>query len=592
MVNLIFMFLSLAVLIPVLFILPLGLTHKGKLMLTGSAFFIAILGLLANLSMGIWQVFLVLLLLVLAVTYLLGEKASNILALSDTTGKNVTDFEIYEAYDSDAVVLSEQKTSYRGEGDIFEHSSMPIADSDELRAQESEIEPLKDETADNSESVMELQAIDNLQEKEDLGTDTADHHKEPKSSATEDTLFLEEIEIEPSKDETADDSESTMEIGDVEILQEKNELGIDESPDAQPESESDTEEMSFLEEIEIDLIEETSILEEINRKEGTVTTSSDHASSENHYLSELEEWLNSDAIDFPDVSISHRSSSELDEDMLEDTVSAAVEDIHMDKTQILSEFTAKEDGSLAEEVEKNNQDTQETEEAFSEDELLTSILFDIDAVEGESTQQKEADDKELQSLSELDVQEAVEPEEQPLSVDVLESGIALGEGPDIHNLDHAKISDSSDILAEQELPSISEEEKAELFGEEKINTSEQFAAAANDGETEDFLEETIAHETRPSLNKEILNTMLAQIEMAKNSLDDDQYEALVQEYRNPDLSPEDYFIFSNLLINHYVSTHNIDKLESLLQELKIAYCDYPVVTGQLQYISELYAARI
>ncbi|TCJ02440.1 hypothetical protein [Cytobacillus praedii] len=64
MENLLLATLSLVILVPIIYFLPLGLSSKGKIVVTFVSFFLAIIGLLAQLSFPLWQTSLVLLVLV------------------------------------------------------------------------------------------------------------------------------------------------------------------------------------------------------------------------------------------------------------------------------------------------------------------------------------------------------------------------------------------------------------------------------------------------------------------------------------------------------------------------------------------------
>ncbi|MED3571440.1 hypothetical protein [Cytobacillus praedii] len=64
MENLLLATLSLVILVPIIYFLPLGLSARGKILVTFVSFFLAIIGLLAQLSFPLWQTSLVLLVLV------------------------------------------------------------------------------------------------------------------------------------------------------------------------------------------------------------------------------------------------------------------------------------------------------------------------------------------------------------------------------------------------------------------------------------------------------------------------------------------------------------------------------------------------
>ncbi|RAK21375.1 hypothetical protein B0I26_103337 [Anoxybacillus vitaminiphilus] len=74
-----FAFAALIVLIPILFVLPLGFNRRGKLIIVVVSFCLASFGLLAKSILPLWQVALLLLLLALPVAYLLDKRLGHLL---------------------------------------------------------------------------------------------------------------------------------------------------------------------------------------------------------------------------------------------------------------------------------------------------------------------------------------------------------------------------------------------------------------------------------------------------------------------------------------------------------------------------------
>lgn len=88
--------------------------------------------------------------------------------------------------------------------------------------------------------------------------------------------------------------------------------------------------------------------------------------------------------------------------------------------------------------------------------------------------------------------------------------------------------------------------------------------------------------------QQILHTMVQFIELSKAQLSVEEYEELIRAHMAAELSDHDYFIFSYLLIEHYILQGQYDKLTALLQELKARFSKYPVLNQQIQYLFERY----
>ncbi len=75
-------------LVPILYIVPLGFNAKGKLIIIGVSFLLATVGLIANMYYELWQTLIMLFGLALIVTYFTEKKLRNIMIYSDHTNDN------------------------------------------------------------------------------------------------------------------------------------------------------------------------------------------------------------------------------------------------------------------------------------------------------------------------------------------------------------------------------------------------------------------------------------------------------------------------------------------------------------------------
>ena len=80
---------SLVLLVPVLFILPLGLKMKGKFILLAASSLIAIVGTLAQYTLPLWQAGLIVVLLAFLTAYLLDQRVGKTLFVSNMNKKEV-----------------------------------------------------------------------------------------------------------------------------------------------------------------------------------------------------------------------------------------------------------------------------------------------------------------------------------------------------------------------------------------------------------------------------------------------------------------------------------------------------------------------
>ncbi|MFT4412807.1 hypothetical protein ACLM5H_03000 [Fredinandcohnia humi] len=79
MVSILFAFGALLVLIPIVYFLPLGFSKKGKLIIVGISFLLAMVGIIAQDNLHLWQTVLILFILALLATYLIEKKLSTVM---------------------------------------------------------------------------------------------------------------------------------------------------------------------------------------------------------------------------------------------------------------------------------------------------------------------------------------------------------------------------------------------------------------------------------------------------------------------------------------------------------------------------------
>lgn len=206
----IFAFGSLILFIPIIYILPLGFTKKGKHLIVSTSIAIACLGLLANMTFEWWQSILLLVLLVIGSVYFLHSRLGAVIYENEELGLSL-------ATESKANVPLEETTKNKVEdvsGQIITHSL-----DDELNAKESEAEDRIPEIFQEMEHITD-QNIEQQTNLLDEETSSADEKDE-----IDELAFIYERDDTFTLLEESEENEDT-----IELLNSKNlvdEFGIE-----------------------------------------------------------------------------------------------------------------------------------------------------------------------------------------------------------------------------------------------------------------------------------------------------------------------------------------------------------------------------
>ncbi|MFE8696893.1 hypothetical protein ACFYKT_11165 [Cytobacillus sp. FJAT-53684] len=90
------------------------------------------------------------------------------------------------------------------------------------------------------------------------------------------------------------------------------------------------------------------------------------------------------------------------------------------------------------------------------------------------------------------------------------------------------------------------------------------------------------------LQRQMFQTLIAQVELAKKMLDANQYEQLLKECMHPKMPYFEYYTFASLLIKHYHSINKYAELKELLKSLKAKYREYPILLQEVQFLLTYY----
>ncbi|MDF1506888.1 hypothetical protein PZE06_01695 [Robertmurraya sp. DFI.2.37] len=99
-------------------------------------------------------------------------------------------------------------------------------------------------------------------------------------------------------------------------------------------------------------------------------------------------------------------------------------------------------------------------------------------------------------------------------------------------------------------------------------------------------------EQRTSLQQQIMQTMVSQIDHARKQMTPHEFEKYVKEYLHPEISAQDYYTFASILIEHYIRQKELNKLQGLLADLREKFTDYPVLQMEIQYLFKQYCEKI
>ena len=106
-------------------------------------------------------------------------------------------------------------------------------------------------------------------------------------------------------------------------------------------------------------------------------------------------------------------------------------------------------------------------------------------------------------------------------------------------------------------------------------------------EMQDLNEEESVYKSAITLQPDLYNTMLMQIQLAKKEMDAEQYESFVKGYLHPDLGDQEYFTFAFCLIEHYIYKKKVNDLKELLFVLKKRFSHYPILHQGVRFYREL-----
>lgn len=92
---------------------------------------------------------------------------------------------------------------------------------------------------------------------------------------------------------------------------------------------------------------------------------------------------------------------------------------------------------------------------------------------------------------------------------------------------------------------------------------------------------------KEQLQKQLFNTMISQIQLTRKLIDSKKYEQLLKEYLHPELPIYEYYTFATLLVHHYISKRQFEKLAAFLTQLEEKVTNHPVLLQEIQFLKSI-----
>lgn len=289
---------------------------------------------------------------------------------------------------------------------------------------------------------------------------------------------------------------------------------------------------------------------------------------ENPYETEFEELLNRELVLQTIDGVSENNQSDTDTETISEYFNSLVEENKLDKedlteTNLDNVFMDLNEGMLGSDSESGN----EVDDAEVQ---LAEKIFDLNTPVELDYIENPVGDQVNQELSVSEISKGVDEEEQLLE------GL-MGSMPTTNT-------------------SVEEvEEKEEEFINNVVRVETEEAAIEETSEIgisdPEELEDTNTNIGQDVVHKELLHTMVSQLEIISKKADPMEYEKLIKEHMHERLPVYDYYTFASLLITHYIRKKKFDELEKLISSISSKVKGYAILEQELEYIYNRYCKR-
>lgn len=625
------------ILLPILYFIPIGISLKEKVLIAIVSFLLAEIGLFFNQFLEIWKTLLILVLLAVVVTYIVETRIRPRLA-DDKGGSKVLSMDngdslkIIAKKDEPNFVESNVDNESDGDYDLGQEAIDRLL-SEMNKSKEENVEVTPTASPDNIyNSDLDIQDEDYIEPVEDIffNKENTDYAIEVTKSA--DSSFEEEIDnyMIENKDTLTEEELTQNQQFENDIFPEEDLLQLTKSIDADSEIdfekqlENHTSDDHSYEEhkpYEDELLNErTQLFEHLDEIDGGIDME-DPADMKhidevveghsNKSIESIEDLLEEIVpIDQPAEEIQAESFGNVLNELEEvgpfeqsdaehpvqsfETVLDELEEIDSNEQEAVDKSMDSIE-SLLEELEEiepfEPMDVNESDESL---EKVVEELEEIRPIEQTNEVQPEVSlENVLEELDQIGEYEQMNEEESVQTVESvleeLEEMKPVGQEEPVHSEQLI-----GEILAEKtELQAI--EEKHKIMDDlEDITTSEEIQKG--DTIVEEYVQEQMDDErtneeispTRSEIQRQMLQTMVSQINFSKSRVTDEEYENLVRAYMQPSLPALEYYTFAYMLIEHYINKGQFEKLTILINELYTKFEKYPVIKLQLDYLIEKY----
>ncbi|HHW37601.1 MAG TPA: hypothetical protein GXX18_10245 [Bacillales bacterium] len=565
----IFGFIFILILIPILYIVPIGFNKKEKVLIAGLSFILAEAGMLANKFLPLWKAILILLLLALIATYFYETRLRSRFVNGKDTDKRSLNGQLAGIdLPGNELKMVDKPQDDEVQKDFGDYNLGQDA-IDRLLFEKKQAELTQD-----FDSLAELPS--NLATEEPISENENLDHIEEQSGVIEDSYNNTELfsDFDEAQQLEEDRQALNSEQDETEVI------AVEES-EMQPSIEEQQEDETQLE--IVDATEEQDVLEILSDEVlSNEVLPNESVVSDDVDLEDLVsgQRFDSDA-DVVKDSIHTSDMAELDPD--DDEVellqrrSALFEELEVESiienADLFSEEEAEKDESVMEEIEAGSQDSKD--EIELEENAQIEKLEEVNNVE---TENNDTTDHIIEDMEVLEVIDEIQIIDENSEITEINE-----EDTPSPNEEH-EIETISETITEDITPQINDDDKEILDKHEYISTSEDTEDSSRIGN--DVEEKSDTKETKTQ--QQMIKTMLDYINVSKQSLSAGEYEELVRAHMHSELSDHDYYTFAYLLIEHYISHGKYDELLDLLKNLDSKFSKYPVLKQQIDYLIERY----
>lgn len=574
----VYAFITILLLIPILYFVPLGFNFKGKLIIAGLSFLLAVIGLYSNKLYPLWQTVIMLLLLAAIITYFIEKK------LRVMTSANVKTEEVeensYIGEEKYSTVLDGPKLDVTEKFDKDDQSngSEELSDKDfnEKENVDSELDTIEimEDKIEGEEDHLEAQIIKDTGEadlKQQISKEEVEPQEDDHEEIKEITELEEEIELKEEGHERRKYDELKEEYKLPDDEQETNDIDeIEEDIDDDPSEEQLTsDEKNAVEEL---LQDREALFAQLESNDGDASAEEESTD----LFSKGESFL--DSIDTFEEDENSKSNLDTNFNDTARHVNDEFNDIEIQAVEgndVLDSQTEKID----------DQDQLDDEGAWNKDIIIDSELIDEDDdVIPEidfSGMDKVADSINLvdEIGSESDLYEKEDGEaSDPVTMNQGDDDILLDGSHDYTEVIE-KIDDTEDTLSNESAEgSIYDSDEKDTINAEDVENYHQEVAPYTD----------LATPTKTKIQQQMFHTMISHLHVMRNTMSSEDYEQMIKEHLHPSLPDQDYYTFAHLLIEHYIQEKKYEKLLTLLEELKDGLSGYPILQQEILFLLEQY----